>query len=792
MTITGAFPRAAASLEEEQEFFDAARALREEARDRRGTAWRSAGNSKDRARLKANADADETLGAPEDPVAFLRLDTDDGDCLYVGDHAISGVASDKLVYSWRAPAILHLRGATHDDPRGVARRRTYATEPINQIADIDDLILAELALQVAELSSTTRDVLEADEFLQGVLARGRTPEMRTIVQTIQAAQSDVIAAPHDQLLVIQGGPGTGKTAIALHRVAALLYGPLRELPTAEVLVVGPNPTFLRYISRVLPELGEARVQQMDIGRLMTSSVSVNVAERPEAARLKGDERMVEILARALSERVRPLAEPVAVAVEGVSWRVTIEPDDVSALLEDIERLPYAAGRAQFRGALEQRVLGAARRRQRSDRWSAGAERLSLRVTEIEALVERVWPQLSPAAFLRDLFGSVERLLSAAGSTLAADEVQLLRRQAAPRLSDQLWSKEDLPLLDQVAWEMVRDTPEFAHIVVDEAQDLSPMQLIALRRRSAGGAMTIVGDIAQSTGHWARSAWDDVVEHLASPLPSATVQLDYGYRVPRGVMDVASALLPWAAPGVEPPQVIRDVDRAPQWHEIEPREDRFARVVQVVREHSSNGLFVGVICPDAGRPALEAAFRAAGTQWNDADKGGLSSTINVVSPGASKGLEFDAVVVVDPRTIVDAGPHGLRMLYIALTRTTAYLDVVFEAGSLPEALNGVAPVAAPAVPAPVPSAQVAAGPSAQEVHVVSTPSAPIGPSGDGEGSGRHAALAPKTGAARSQRQKVVAFHAEGVLDLLREVAPPHLWREILTEAARQAGEAPDDG
>ena len=779
------FPGLDASLVGEQEFFDTARATREDARERRANAWRSAGNSKDRSRLKANADTDETLGSPGDAVAFLRLDTEDGECLYVGDHAISDERTDLLVHSWKAPAILRLRGATHEETRGVVRRRTYSTEPINTIADLDDLFFAELARQVAQLGATAPQLLESDDFLQTVLSRGRAPEMQTIVQTIQAAQNDVIAAPPDQLLLIQGGPGTGKTAIALHRVAALLYGPLRQTPGSEVLVVGPNPTFLRYIARVLPELSEENVRHLDIGRLMSSAVTVDVVERPEAAKLKGDSRMVEVVARALTDRVRAPSEPLDLGLDGVSWRVSLEPAEVEQMLEVIDRLPYANGRVRFRGAVEQKMLGEAHKRLRRDRWSGSLDQLKLRPQEVDALIERIWPQLSPQAFLRDLYGSVERLLAAAGATLSAEEVQLLRRQAAPRLSEQLWSKEDLPLLDQVAWEMSGEGEAFAHIVVDEAQDLSPMQLLALRRRSANGAMTIVGDIAQSTGHWARSTWDDLLEELASPLPQAMVQPEFGYRVPRGVMDVAAKLLPFTAPGIEPPTVIRDIERAPQWHEMPPGEDRFARVIQVVREHSSNGLFVGVICPDSGRHALEEAFRAVGTQWNDADKGGLTSAINVVSPGASKGLEFDAVVVVDPQAIVDAGPHGLRMLYIALTRTTGYLDVVFEAGTLPVPLLGATPAVNRTATHDEPSSGASEAPGASPVDRPDD-------SGREQASTAFARRPAQQEGRPSTRRKVIAFHADGVLELLRDVAPPHLWHEILAEAISQAGTADGAG
>ncbi len=798
--MTQTFPDITATIADEQHFFDAVRAIREDARETRANAWQSAGNTKDRARLKANAESDDTLGSPDDAVAFLRIDTDD-ECLYVGEHSVSDPSSDRLVYSWRAPAILRLRGATHDDPRGVVRKRTFSVAPINSIHDLDDLVLAELARQVAQLGTTEPERLGSDEFLQNVLARGRTPEMQTIVQTIQAAQADIIAMPAERLLVVQGGPGTGKTAVALHRVAALLFGELRDRPNAEVLVVGPNVTFLRYIARVLPELGEQSVRQSDIGRLMNANVSVNVSEQPAAAHLKGDERMVELLARGLSDRLRPPPEPMDFSLENTSFKVTLSASDLTEILDSIESAHYNVGRQRFRATIENRIVTLARRRQKADGQSR-AEAPRARPAEIDAAVERIWPQLTPAAFLRDLFGSLERLLSAAGSTLTAEQVRLLRRQSAPRLAEQLWSKEDLPLLDHVAWEMSGDVDRtYAHIVADEAQDLSPMQLLALRRRSETGAMTIVGDIAQSTGHWARDSWDDIVDHLASPLPRETVQLEYGYRVPRGVMDVAGRLLPLAAPGIRPPDVVRDVERGPQWHTVAGDDDHYARVVQVVREHSSNGLFVGVICPDAGRQPLEAAFRAAGMQWNNADAGGLAAAINVVNPVASKGLEFDAVVVVDPQTIVEAGPQGLRMLYIALTRTTGYLDVVFPEGQLPAALHGHTGGEHRAVPA---AGLASTGGSVEvDAGTEQTPRATTDASGHLADSHTHSPHEPSAVAggisrkerrsrpstpAGSLRARSVRFHSDAVLEMLREVAPPHLWREILEEACSSI----DDG
>ncbi|MEZ0447373.1 HelD family protein [Cellulomonas sp. ICMP 17802] len=792
-----AAPQIDADLEIEQEWFDAVRAEREAKREGRAGAFGAAANPKDRIAINRAHQRDETLGRPDEEVAFLRIDCEDGDAYYVGKHSIVGSAGDVLVYNWLAPAIMAMRGATHADARGVARHRQYRTRPINDIDDIADVLFAELALKVAELTGGEAALLASDSFLQQVLERRRSPQMEDIVRTIQAAQADIIGAPGDQLLVVQGGPGTGKTAVALHRVAALLFNELKDVERDDVLVVGPNATFLRYIARVLPELGEDRVVHQDLQRLMDASVTVSVKERPDAARLKGDGRMCEVLARGLQERVRVPHDEVQFSFEDVSWRVTLDPAAVQELLDDVGVSPYAANRARMRTALEALVMREARR---TDRAGARAANLRPRAPEVDAYLERIWPQLTPQAFLRDLFGSLERLVAASSGTLDVEDLQLLRRQSAPRLSDQLWSKEDLPLLDFLAFEMSGDGRTYAHIVVDEAQDLSPMQLIAIRRRSRAGAMTIVGDIAQSTGHWARESWDDVISELESPLPHTLEHLRYGYRVPRAVMELAARLLPDAAPGVEAPTVVTDVEREPAWRSAPNRTLLVAAAVEAVQKHSAKGLFVGIVRPDAYRADLAGALDAAEISWSDADDGELTKAINVVSPTAAKGLEFDAVVVLDPQAIVDGGPHGLRMLYVALTRTTGHLDIVHLAGGIPAQLLGegsghdgldaltLTESSGRELPQPVAIEVTEEGVSSSGGHPQS-PAADLERNEPMTVESRRARPKARNAAASSIRRSVVDSNAHHVLDMLAEVAPEHLWSEIL-ERARELAE--DEG
>lgn len=795
--MVAAVPQIDADLPSEQKWFDAVRAEREMKRESRAGAYGAAATPKDSGAINKAQQRDETLGHPDDEVAFLRIDREDGDAYYVGKNSIVSQTGDQMVYNWKTRAIQEMRGATHGDSRGVHRHREYSTRPVNAIDRINDVLFAELAAKVAALEGGEAALLTSDGFLQDVLERRRSPQMEDIVRTIQAAQADIISAHADQLLVVQGGPGTGKTAVALHRVAALLFNELKDVERDDVLVVGPNATFLRYIARVLPELGEDRVVHQDLQRLMDANVTVSVKEQPEAARLKGDDRMCEVLSRGLQERVRVPQDDVQFSFDDVSWRVTLQPALVQDAMADIETSPYAPGRARMRTALEALILREARR---TDKAGARASNLRPKPSEVDAYLERIWPQLTPQAFLRDLFGSLERLVAAASGTLDVEALQYLRRQAAPRLSEQLWSKEDLPLLDFLADEITGERRTFAHIVVDEAQDLSPMQLIAIRRRSRAGAMTIVGDIAQSTGQWARGSWDDVISELESPLPHSLEHLRYGYRVPRAVMDLAARLLPEAAPGIDAPTVVTDVDRAPAWHPVATHGDLVAAALDAIQKHSAKGLFVGVVRPDSYRDDLARALDAAEISWSDADHGELTKAINVVSPTAAKGLEFDAVVVLDPQAIVDAGPHGLRMLYVALTRTTGHLDIVHVDGLVPACLVDDEPSLVPderrADATPGTGQTYEAGGtqdrpavvlrdpdrgSAQDkqpAHGEPTTSAP-----------RPARERPSRSAASSSiRRSVVETNAQHVLDMLAEVAPEHMWADIL-DRARELTEEP---
>jgi len=584
-------------------------------------------------------------------VAVGRMDAEDGETLYIGRQFIRDDNGEVLVVSWQAPAALPYHQASLSQPRGLVRKRTFRCDG-NTILDFADVLFGTPGAQI-------------DAALLAELARRRDGAMRDIVATIQAAQFDLIRAPFDQVLIVEGGPGTGKTAIALHRVSWMLFHN-KDLTAADVLVIGPSPAFMRYISQVLPALGDADVPLRDIGQL-GPEVARGRTEAPETARLKGDERMAGLIARGLDARI---GVPEAVERLQVETRyVSLPGADIAGALAASRTAPgpYAERRRQFRERLTELLAS------RLDRDPG-------RPPALDNLVERLWPQLSAPAFLRDLLGSRNRLATASGEQLGDDEIALLHRRPAERLTAEVWSAADVPLLDE-AEALLNGVPaRYAHIVVDEAQDLSPMQVRSIARRSRSGSLTLVGDLAQATGPWAAGSWADVTAHLPDRHAVTITDLRYGYRVPEQILKYASRLLPVAAPGATPPEAIRSGPSDPGVHQVGLLE-RAARVATIAQQRDDGS--IGIICPDRYRREVEAALILHDVSW-----GTLGSPVSLLRAPEAKGLEFDAVIVVEPAAIVEEDERGHRLLYIALTRATRTLDVVAVGDPMP--LGPIAP------------------------------------------------------------------------------------------------------
>nr|WP_221381689.1 UvrD-helicase domain-containing protein [Actinoplanes polyasparticus] len=675
-------------LAAEQKYFDHVSDHRERMRRHLLEAPGAAANAGAAVRLRKDAEARlQRIGQPDDAVAVGRMDDEDGDVLYVGHNTIFDDDSEVLVVNWQAPAAARYYTATHADTGGLVLKRTFECDG-NTIQSYSDVVFRQLAAAVAELEAPGDALLDD-------LNRDRTGQMHDIVRTIQAAQFDLIRAPLDQLLVIQGGPGTGKTAVALHRVSWLLFNYRDALSAADVLIVGPTPTFTRYTRTVLPSLGDISVVQRDIGQFHPP-VKRGRTEGAGVVRLKGDGRLAGLLRRALYDRIGVPADQPAVEAQLDGRPVVFTADEINQIVARSRQTPgtFTQQRQIFRSLMVNVGMDRARDR-----------RLGVR-TSLDQLIERIWPSFTAPAFLRELFGSRDRLIAAAGEAFTAREVALLHRRPGERITEEIWSEADLPLLDYLESLLHGIDDRYAHIVVDEAQDLSPMQLRSIAARSSTGSMTVVGDIAQSTGLWARDDWDDILEHLPAQLSQRTAELRYGYRVPRQVFELAERLLPIAAPGITAPQVVRDGPGDPVFRLVDD-ESRAAVAVEAAMAHASHGRSVAIICPAVHRWAIESELAVRDVAWRAASRSELGQGVNLVSPQEAKGLEFDATVVVEPKDIVAEDERGHRLLYVALTRTTRYLHVVgvlpLTGGQLslsgPDQTDDVPP---PAIDAPVSS------------------------------------------------------------------------------------------
>jgi DNA helicase IV len=483
--------------------------------------------------------------------------------------------------------------------------------------------------------------------------------------------------------------------VALHRAAYLLYTYRFPLEDQGVLVIGPNRLFLRYIERVLPSLGEAGVEEVVLTDLVPG-LQFGAPESQFAAKVKGDARMADVIAKAVADRERPLKEDLIV--------------------------PFGLSTLRLRAAETTRIVQAARRRFRrhnagrrfvetevyaalaaTSRDGASIETIRERLRgtdEIRAALERMWPVLTPAQLLNDLLGSRALLRLAAGRSLTETEIETLYRPRAADPEERRWTEADAALLDEARavlgprpvrskarvgdGEAHEEIRTYGHIVIDEVQDLTPMQLRMAARRSLSGSMTVVGDIAQATGPHAPRDWADVLRHLPDRRPARVTELTVGYRIPASTMALAARVLRVAAPALAPPTSVRDGDHPPSI--IRAEQGRLgAAVVQVVRELSGEvSGNVAVITPESLTGDLDRVLRAAGVAHGIAPRDGLDAPVTVVPVGLVKGLELDAVVVVEPARIVAEENQGMRALYVALTRATKALAVV-HADPLPEAL-----------------------------------------------------------------------------------------------------------
>jgi DNA helicase IV len=720
------------------------------------------------------------LDAAEDGLCFGKLDLEDGERRYIGRIGIldEDADYDPLLIDWRAPAARAFYVATSADPLGVRRRRHIHTR-MRVVTGLDDDAFGASVLEgVHDGAGADREQaprLVGEAALLAALTASRTGRMRDVVETIQAEQDAVIRDRLAGVLVVQGGPGTGKTAVALHRAAYLLYTHRERLARRGVLIVGPNTTFLRYISHVLPALGETSAALLTVGELFPG-VTAHRAEEPEVAEIKGRAVMAEVLAAAVRDRRRlPEADqPMEIVIDGVTYALdretcaraqekayaTDEPHNLARpvfvdcvlealtdqamarlshnpfdelageLVEAISQDLLEQGLGLDDGALDESLL-------------AGPDRDEVRRTleqepAIQAALDALWPDLSPQRLLTELFADADAL------DAAAPQLTDVERAALRRAPGGGWSVADVPLLDEAAellgafdtdaaaaqerrrqeiayaqgvldimegsrsvdledpreemvfvtdvldaetlagFQAVEDrrtvaeravadrTWTFGHLIVDEAQELSAMAWRLLVRRCPTRSMTLVGDVAQTGDAAGATSWARMLEPFVGDR-WRQAELTVNYRTPAEIMDLAARVLRRIDPQARPPRSVRESGIEPR-RETAPAGRLPARLADLAREQDQavgDGK-LAVIVPAERVEELTEAVRAAVPEAGFGDEPDLERRTVVLTARQAKGLEFDAVLLVDSAAIAASGPRGENDLYVALTRSTGRL------------------------------------------------------------------------------------------------------------------------
>ncbi|MCT7660488.1 RNA polymerase recycling motor ATPase HelR [Mycobacterium deserti] len=698
-------------------------AERERVRNRYRAAMRSpidaqdGGTLVDRdAEVRATAKQMNRLSVADNGLCFGRLDSQTGERSYIGRIGLFDEANDyePMLLDWRAPASRPFYVATAANPENMRRRRQFHSRG-RQLVDYTD-----------EVFGRPGSDERGDAALLAAVNAPRGEGMRDIVATIQAEQDEIIRLDHNGVLVIEGGPGTGKTVVALHRVAYLLYTQRERMERHGVLVVGPNAAFLNHIGRVLPSLGETNVVFMTAGDLVPG-LHATAEDSPDAARLKGSLKMLDVLAAAIADRQRQPAEPLPIELTDVTVRIDAETAQWAIEEARASGLPHNEARAVFVDIITYVLTerGIARigkgwlTRQDSGAWENLREDLVRELADNEqfaAALEELWPLLTPESLLAQLYQSRERLRAAgADETLwradgdawtvsdvplldelvdmlgpdkpddrTAEREQRAEAEYAAGVLDLMQSREDLmddedrllatdllyaeDLAERFVERDTRDLAEraaadrnwtYRHVVVDEAQELSEMDWRVLMRRCPSKSFTIVGDLAQRRSAAGATSWDAMLEPY---VPGRWIYrpLSVNYRTPAEIMAVAAALLAEIAPDAEPPESVR------------------ASGVQPWSRH---------VTDDDLHTAIEEFNRAEAGREGTSVVIGPPDVPGAVPPSQTKGLEFDAVLVVEPDRILADGPRGAAELYVALTRATQRLGVLHRA-PLPEALAGL--------------------------------------------------------------------------------------------------------
>ncbi|MFF0133791.1 HelD family protein [Streptomyces mirabilis] len=688
-------------------------------------------------RKDAEDKAAEYAGLGDASLVISRVDTRDGpdgkpDTWYVGRRAVSDVETrDTVVVLWTTPLAQKWSKALPGAPgEMLLRRQLRCTQRVvNEY--VDEISVAVPSPQPTEDEAdpeaaatdsssvvpqpepmrppvlTPSDLARLhrkkpqplDDFLLRELQRSRSGSMRDIVETIRRDQMDLVTDSPADILVVQGGPGTGKSAVGLHRVTWLVNND--HFKAQDILVVGPHERFLDYVSQVLPTLGTRNVNAVQVSRLWDGEIFG--IDTPRARLVKSDDRIADVLRRRVEHECRPEAideftttpsykdATPELAVTAGSTTLRIPRSEILALLQEAREGDgsYRERRDRFRSLLVDRLLqelaSLAPRRSQGETIRRDLERNR----QVGRLIERVWPSPGAREALRSLYDSPELLRTCADGILDAVEQESLHRPRADKADADPWTLDDRVCLEELQFLITGETPQrYGHIVVDEAQDLTPMQARSLRRRIAvNGSMTVLGDLAQATGPHTYTDWDRLGTLLSDHGDWRIAELNTSYRVPAEIMAFVAPLARAIAPALAYPQAVREAGAdsvrtltAEPWTLLDDTVTLTTRLLGTSDGHTLRS--VAVIVPDDSG-WLDEINRHLDQAVGLTDE--RRAAVSVLAAAQAKGMEYDHVLVVEPATIANRGPAGLRQLYVALTRSTQSLTVL-HTSPLPEALT----------------------------------------------------------------------------------------------------------
>ena len=655
------------SLEEEQDYIDTAYSARE---FRRGNRYSGKANISSALSKPVNTLAGgrlqnlRELGDITESVCFANFTKEDDSKIYLGKYLVTDSDFEALVISWKAPAAADFYRATHVNACGLIGKRRFIFNSPNKLKDLEEVIFKDLEANIKNLTrSSETDVSDAvlDE-----LEKGSSGSLKDIIKTIHASQYDIISSKRGGLHVIQGAPGTGKTVVGVHRASWLLFpGNDEQLKADKVLILGPNAAFIRYIEDLVPSLGEDKITHKDLSKL-GPNISVTFSEFFEVAKLKGSLRMKKLLAKAVKDRLRIPDEDINFTVPGKNQNIKISFEAINERINELrtEKHNYMSGRSAFRiwllNEINDILQGGKGIRKLVSRNSA-----YIKESDVDSLTEKIWPSISAVNLIKDLYSSQARLLSAAkDSDFLVNELVMLEKKTANQNDG--WSISDIALIDYVDTLLNGQKEIYDYIIVDEAQDLTPMQIESIKKRSSNGDILLMGDLAQATGVLLYSSWQQLADLLGTTI-SRLDELEFGYRVPKQIFEYATKVLSYIDPKLKPPRLVREVSESPVVNINLENLNMYTLVTDINQEKFGEGIVGLIVSDDILVDFCEGLkeFRVSFTELNSA---GLVKGINVVPVSRQKGLEFDTVVIYEPKAILDIPLTGLRHLYVAVTRS----------------------------------------------------------------------------------------------------------------------------